>query len=141
MEVKDHIDKKIDQEQGESILWNNQVLTGFFHRRLLSYMAITNREIILINHPDADQAPIYYRLLLSDVSDVVVMNYRNFGTGVYTGYGTGKYWGRSYHGYTVNSNVSIGDIVFMVHGQPRITFRGIADPDSVSNLALSVLRK
>ena len=104
-------------------------------------MAITNREIILINHPDADQAPLYYRLPLPDVSDVVVMNYRNFGTGVYTGYGTGKYWGRPYHDYAINSNVSIGDIVFMVHGQPRITFRGIADPDSVRNLALSVLRE
>jgi hypothetical protein len=139
--MKDHIDKKIDLEPGESVLWHNQVLTGLFHRRLLSYMAITNREIILINHPDADQAPLYYRLPLPDVSDVVVMNYRNFGTGVYTGYGTGKYWGRPYHGYAINSNVSIGDIVFMVHGQPRITFRGIADPDSVRNLALSVLRK
>ncbi len=139
--MKDHIDKKIDLEPGESILWHNQVLTGLFHRRLLSYMAITNREIILINHPDADQAPLYYRLPLPDVSDVVVMNYRNFGTGVYTGYGTGKYWGRPYHGYNINNNVSIGDIVFMVHGQPRITFRGIADPDAVRNLALSVLRK
>jgi hypothetical protein len=137
--MKDDIDKKIDLEPGESILWHNQVHTGLFHRRLLTYMAITNREIILINHPDADQAPLYYRLSLSDVSDVVVINYRNFGTGVYTGYGTGRYWNRSYGGYTVNSNVSIGDIAFMVHGQPRIIFIGIADPDGVRNLALSVM--
>jgi hypothetical protein len=28
-----------------------------------------------------------------------------------------------------------------VHGQPRITFKGIADPDGVRNLALSVMKK
>lgn len=86
--------------------------------------------------------PFYYRLPLSQVTDVVVLNHRNVGTAMYSGYGysSGRYWTRAYGGYTLHNSISFGDLVFMVLVSPRITFSEIADPNGVRNLVLSVMR-
>ncbi len=95
-------------------------------------------QAILISHPNAEEPPFYYRLPLSQVTDVVVLNHRNVGTTMYSGYGygTGRYWTRAYGGYTLHNSISFGDLVFMVLGSPRVTFSGIADPNSVRNLLI-----
>jgi hypothetical protein len=104
-------------------------------------MAITNQEAILINHPNAEEPPsitdCHYQ-----VTDVVVLNHRNVGTAMYSGYGygSGRYWTRAYGGYTLHNSISFGDLVFMVLVSPRITFSEIADPNDVRNLVLSVMR-
>jgi ribosomal protein L40E len=112
----------------ENIIWQNNVMTGIIHRKVVETQVITNF------HVKQNSTSIR----LSDIDDIVVMNqhresqfqgnrYRVRGSGF--SYGTGR-----------SSGKSIGDLVFIYQGQPSITFRQISDPSGVVRLAKAARR-
>jgi ribosomal protein L40E len=112
----------------ENIIWQNNVMTGIIHRKVVETQVITNFHVV----QNSRSIP------LSDIDDIVIMNqhresqfqgnrYHFRGSGL--SYGTGR-----------SSGKSIGDLVFIYQGQPGITFRQISDPSGVARLAKAARR-
>jgi hypothetical protein len=74
---------------------------------------------------------------INSLSDVIVMDRRSTGSSHHYTYGFGS---RGYRNYTTIGNYSssqIGTIIFSVAGQPRLTFYGVNDPQTLRSLVMA----
>jgi len=126
-------------QQGEEFIWSHSEQKGILHKHLSSLWAITNFRIFIY---DGESNQVTGLLMMSDLEDIVVMNtHRVFnstragtygsiarGFGISTGSSTGK-------------SVTVGDILFMSHGQPIITWGGITDPTGLKRLTTAIQKE
>jgi Double zinc ribbon len=112
----------------EQVIWKNEVMTGIIHRNVAETQVITNLRVMQNERS----------VSLADLDDIIVMNshresqsqgQRYYIRGARMSYGMGSSKGKT-----------IGDVVFMYHGQPVIVFKQIVDPTGVSRLAKTARR-
>jgi hypothetical protein len=114
----------------EQILWYNEVTEGFFKKSVVETQKITNYRV----YQNSDY------ITLSELDDILIMNQHRFsesnyssmssGTGFRTGFGSSK-----------SRSKTIGDLVFIYRGTPRIIFKRIEDPQAVARLAKAARKR
>lgn len=126
-------------QQGEDFIWSHSEQKGILHKHLSSLWAITNFRIFIY---DAESNKITGLLMMSDLEDIVVMNthrvYASTRVGTYGSIARG--FGIS-TGSSTGKSVTVGDILFMSHGQPIITWGGITDPTGLKRLTTAIQKE
>ena len=110
----------------EVILWKNIGPKGFFRKRIVSALELTNFNVIINNT----------RVALSDIDNVIVVNQHSYSTGNHYTIAVGSYYTRSYMGFSHSNSNQIGDVLFMQNGVPRMSFLGVSDPHGLANLSM-----
>lgn len=116
----------------ESILWEVRTMKGFWKKKQVGYVAITNTRIII----DDSSIP------LTNISEVAVINKHHVSGGVYTGYNVRSGSGYSRVG-TGSGNYSstsktVGDMILVTPIGPDAIIRSCADPLGLRSLILSL---
>jgi hypothetical protein len=109
----------------EVILWKNITTKGFFHKRVVTALELTNFNVIINDT----------RVPLSEIDNVIVMNQHSVSHGTHYTIGVGGRYTRTYMGFSNSNSNQIGDVMFMQNGTPRMTFLGVYDPHGLANLA------
>jgi hypothetical protein len=114
----------------ERVLWHNEETEGFFKKSIVETQKITNYRV----YQNSDY------ITLSELDDIVIMNQHRVsesnyssmssGTGFRTGFGSSK-----------SRSKTIGDLVFIYRGTPRIIFKQIEDPQAVARLAKAARKR
>jgi nitrate reductase beta subunit len=104
----------------EQIIWQNEVMTGIIHRKVVERQMITNKRV----------SQNYRSIALSDLDDVIVMNQHRESQGQSARYYVGGF-GTSY-GTGTSRGKTVGDVTFIYQGQPAIVFQKIDDPYGVA---------
>ncbi len=120
--------------QREVTLWVNEITENVwydFHtkytRIVVQIQQITTLNIILKEHKSVIKVP------LSELDDVIIVNEHSLGHGTYAQSARGRYFTPNYGSGDYDHKL-VGDLVFLHHGEEKITFRNIMDPRSVQNL-------
>jgi len=126
-------------QPGEDFIWSYSEEKGIFTKHLSKLWGITNFRIFMF---DGEISKVVGLLMMDELEDAVVMNTHR----VYNSTRVGSY-GRLARGfgistgYTTGKSVTVGDILFMSHGQPVITWRGITDPTGLKRLVMAVKKE
>jgi hypothetical protein len=78
-------DDKNNGNNNEVILWKNVSTKGFFHKRVVLALELTNFSVIINNT----------RVPLSEIDNVVVINQYSYSSGSHYTIGLGSYYTRS----------------------------------------------
>jgi hypothetical protein len=121
----------IKLEEGEKILWSNQITKGIINKTVVETQLITNMAIRQ-NHDGI--------LPLHLLGDIVIMNKHRQGERQHYSVplrGTGVRYSIS----TGSPAITVGDVIFFDNtGQPIVNFRHIQDPQGVKNLVKGLLK-
>jgi hypothetical protein len=109
----------------ETILWKNITTKGFWHKRIVQALELTNYNVILND----------LKIPLTEIDNVIVMNQQSISSGTHYTVGSGSRYTRSYVGFSNSASNKIGDVLFMRNGVPRMRFNGVSDPHGLANLA------
>jgi hypothetical protein len=109
----------------ETILWKNITTKGFWHKRIVQALELTNYNVILND----------LKIPLTEIDNVVVMNQHSISRGTHYTVGSGSRYARSYVGFSNSTSNQIGDVLFMRNGVPRMRFNGVSDPHGLAHLA------
>lgn len=113
----------------ESVIWSDQITTGFFRKKVIETRYITNLHV----STNRGRVPLY------QIDDIIVINSKRMSQSQYSGYSAGRYT-RYGMGTANSSSRTVGDVVCMSGGQPVITIVQVQDPHGVARLA-KVARK
>jgi hypothetical protein len=111
----------------ESIIFRHNVTHGIFRKHVLSAEKITNEFVELTNYNDKGVETGHWKILLSDLSDIIPINSRNIGSGMHQTVSYGRYGTRTYIGTSNFTSSQVSDIAFLVNGTTAILFKGIND--------------
>lgn len=110
----------------ELVLWYNEVTEGgYFNKSVVETQKITNYRVY--------QNSAY--IALSQLDDIVIMNEQTVSQSDYSSFTSGRdYYSTGFETCKSRSK-TIGDLVFIYRGTPRIIFKQIPDPQSIARLA------
>jgi hypothetical protein len=111
-------------EGSEVVVWKNITTKGFWHKRIVQALELTNFNVIINDT----------KMSLSEIDNVIVMNQHSVSSSYHYTVGTGRYT-RSYIGFSNSNSKTIGDVLFMQNGVPRMTFLGVSDSHGLAYLA------
>lgn len=127
--------------QSDVVLWMNEITENVWYdlhtkhiRIVVQIQQITTRNIILREEKSTIKIP------LSELDDVIIVHEHRIGHGSYAGFSTGRYFTPNY-GSGYYEHKLVGDLVFLHHGEHKITFPNIIDPRSVQILVNAEKRK
>jgi hypothetical protein len=101
----------------EYVLWHNEVTEGFFNKSVVETQKITNYRVY--------QNSAY--LALSELDDIVIMNQNRVSQSDYSSFSSVRDYSTGF-GTSKSRSKTIGDLVFIYRGTPRIIFKQIPDP-------------
>ena len=113
----------------ENVLWYNEVTEGFFNKSVVETQKITNYRVY--------QNSAY--IALSELDDIVIMNEHRVSQSDYSSFSPGREYSTGF-GSSKSRSKTIGDLVFICRGTPRIIFKQIPYPQGIARLA-KVARK
>jgi len=120
-------------------LWSHREERGIFNKHLSKIFRITNLRVYVV---DYELNKVIGTLMMSDLSDVVILNtrrmYNSQHVGGYSSFAKGL--GMS-GGISRGIGVTVADVMFMIQGQPIIIWRGVIDPSGIRRLVLSVKKQ
>lgn len=114
----------------ERVRWTNEVTEGFFEKRVVEIQRITNYRVY--------QNSTY--IALSEIDDIVIMNQHRVSQSGYSLFSSGSGF-RTGFGTSKSRSRTIGDLVFIYRGTPRIIFKQIEDPQGVARLAKAARKR
>jgi hypothetical protein len=115
----------------ERVRWTNEVTEeGFFKKRVVEIQRITNYRVY--------QNSTY--ISLSELDDIVIMNQHRVSQSDYSLFSSGSGF-RTGFGTSKSRSRTIGDLVFIYRGTPRIIFKQIEDPQGVARLAKAARKR
>lgn len=120
----------------ESVLWKNELKTGFIHRKVIQSLSVTDYYVVMEKKGEPT-----VKIPISTLSDVVVMNVHREGHSYHTGYGSGRRYYRTYGGFSTFNSRQVGTVVFMVNGVARLTWNGVQDPQGLRNLVRAQMKR
>lgn len=109
-----------------TIIWRNSIRQGIFHHQTIEIQQITTVDVELIDEIHHNT----YRIPLSEIAEVFIMNQHSLGVSNYYGYGVG-HGVRIYGGMSHSDSNQVGDVVILAKNGFRITFAQIAAPSGV----------
>lgn len=121
----------------EELLWSRDATKGIFRKKVVSRIAITSRNIVIINYEGPKPAGVH-TLPIADIDAIVIRNRHRTNTGQFGFYsvrsgnmrgGGGTYGGKSYE---------IGDLHFVSHDGMDFIFEKIPDPRGMKDLIMSL---
>jgi hypothetical protein len=113
----------------EYVLWHNEVTEGFFDKSVVETQKITTYRVY--------QNSAY--IALSELDDIVIMNEHRVSQSDYSSFSSGRDYSTGF-GTSKSRSKTIGDLVFICRGTPRIIFKHIPYPQGIARLA-KVARK
>jgi hypothetical protein len=118
----------------DQIIWSHDITKGIFHKKIVATETISSYYVRLQSFDENGHQRADTKMLLSDISDILVMNAHSVSSSTYSGFSGGRYF-RGYYGMGSSNSRQVGDVVFLYQGKPIIIFRQIAAPQGVANLA------
>ncbi len=114
----------------ENVLWYNEVTEGFFNKSVVETQKITNYRVY--------QNSAY--IALSELDDIVIMNQHRVSQSDYPSFSSGRDYSIGF-GTSKSRLKTIGDLVFIYRGTPRIIFKQISDPQGIARLAKAARKR
>ena len=114
----------------EYVLWHNEVTEGYFNKSVVETQKITTYRVY--------QNSAY--IALSELDDIVIMNEHRVSQSDYSSFSSR----RDYHtefGTSKSRSKTIGDLVFIYRGTPRIIFKHIPYPQGIARLAMAARKR
>ncbi len=113
------------------MLWKNLTSKGFWHKRIVQALELTNYNVILNNLKNP----------LNEIDNVIVSDTYTISHGNHMTVGTGSYYNRVYMGFSNSHSKSLDTVMFMQKGILRMRFTNISDPQSLACLANYEIRQ
>lgn len=114
----------------ENVLWYNEVTEGFFNKSVVETQKITTYRVY--------QNLAY--IALSELDDIVIMNEHRVSQSDYSSSSSGRDYSTGF-GTSKSRLKTIGDLVFIYRGTPRIIFKQIPDPQAIARLAKAARKR
>ena len=114
----------------ENVLWYNEVTEGFFNKSVVETQKITNYRVY--------QNSAY--IALSELDDIVIMNEHRVSQSDYSSFSPGREYSTGF-GSSKSRSKTIGDLVFICRGTPRIIFKQIPYPQGIARLAKAARKR
>lgn len=125
------------ERQNEVTLWVNEITENVwfalhtkYTRIVVQIQQITSLNIILREHKSTIKIP------LSELDDVIIENEQSLGRSTHARFSRGRYFTPNYGSGDYNHK-SVGDLVFLHHGERKIAFHNLVDPRSIRDLVNS----
>lgn len=119
----------------EEVVWQLEILKGFVRKHTTSYYTITTKAVRYVNIENNSRTEIP----MSGNVTVAIMNRHRGSSSI----GGGTYLGRGMGGWTnsrKSESRSIGDVMIMLDGEPKITIPQVHDPQGIKNLITEMIK-
>lgn len=117
----------------DSILFYRNKTKGWIHKRIIQTDSISTYFV----SQRTENEPLR-RIVLSHISDVIVVNAHSVNQNTFRGFSTGTRYLRNYYGMGHSSGRTVGDMMFLgLDGQSKILFKEMPDPRGVRMIAIA----
>lgn len=114
----------------ERVLWHNEVTEGLFKKRIVEIQKITNYRV----YQNSDY------ITLSELDDILIVNHYRVSQSDYSSFSSGTGFSTEF-GTSKSRSKTVGDLVFIYRGTPRIIFKQIPDPQGTARLAKAARKR